>query len=195
MGNRINKRSSQTRNSNQMEASVSNIYQSHQQEHLPPTDNTVLLNPDHSVENLLKLINEKEEKINGLTTRVAFSSSAIIATNRRFLGYEHYLAWEYKLWSNLYQMLWSSLQYWTTAFKKFQEFGHEIGSQHIFQTSSSDKIFYIYQWLEGLGMRKILTHVIRMQRIHKTARTFWQIFIGLFGVQSLTCTPTWKFHQ
>ena len=55
-----------------MEASVSNIYQSHQQEYLPPADNTVLLNPDHSVENLLKLINEKEEKINALTTRVAF---------------------------------------------------------------------------------------------------------------------------
>ena len=88
MGKGINERSSQTRNSNQMETSTS-TNQSHQQEHPPPAEDTVLLNSEHSIENLLELINKQEEKINALTTRVAFleqamqesQSSTIIATN------------------------------------------------------------------------------------------------------------------
>ena len=88
MGKGINERSSQTRNSNQMETSTS-TNQSHQQEHPPPSEDTVLLNSEHSIENLLELINKQEEKITALTTRVAFleqamqesQSSTIIATN------------------------------------------------------------------------------------------------------------------
>ena len=89
MGKSINKKSSQTRNNNQMETSTSTIHQSHQQEYPPPAEDAILLNPEHSIENLLELINKQEEKINALTTTVAFleqamresQSSAIIATN------------------------------------------------------------------------------------------------------------------
>lgn len=62
MGKRINKRSSQARSTNQMETSTSTIHQSYQQKHPPPAEDTVSLNPEHSVENLLELINKQEEK-------------------------------------------------------------------------------------------------------------------------------------
>ena len=60
MGKYINKRSSQTRNSNQIETATS-TNQSHQQEHPPPAEDTVLLNSEYSIENLLELINKQEK--------------------------------------------------------------------------------------------------------------------------------------
>ena len=55
----------------------------------PPAEDTVFLNPEHSIKNLLELINRQKEKINTLTKRVAFLEqtmrelqiSAIIVTN------------------------------------------------------------------------------------------------------------------
>ena len=55
-----------------METSTSTIHQSHQQEYPPPAEDAILLNPEHSIENLLELINKQEEKINSLTATVAF---------------------------------------------------------------------------------------------------------------------------
>lgn len=45
-----------------MEPSALAIHQSHQQEHMPPAEDTVLLNLEHSIENLLELISKQEEK-------------------------------------------------------------------------------------------------------------------------------------
>ena len=49
-----------------METSKSTINQSCQQKNPPVTKDIVLLNPEHSIKNLLELINKKE-KINVLT--------------------------------------------------------------------------------------------------------------------------------
>ena len=76
MGKDINKRSSQTRNSNQIETSTS-TNQSHQQEHPPAAEDTVLLNSEYSIENLLELINKQEKKINVITTIVTFLEQAM----------------------------------------------------------------------------------------------------------------------
>ena len=54
--------------------------------------------------------------------------------------------------------------------------------KHLFQTSSSDGNYYIYELPEGLGMRKILAHgyILAFKRMHKPGRTFSgfsQIFV------------------
>ena len=79
-------------------------------------------------------------------------------------------------------MPWSSLRCWTTFVKKF---GNKIESQiYFFQTSSSGANFYICQLPEGLEMRKILAHGIRMQKNRQTRRTcygFSRILMELCG--------------
>ena len=42
-----------------MKTFASTIHQSYQQEHLLPAEDTVLLNPEHPVGNLLELINKR----------------------------------------------------------------------------------------------------------------------------------------
>ena len=49
---------------------------SHQQEHMPPAEDTVLLNPGYSIENLLELISKKKKK-KCLTIRAPFLVQAI----------------------------------------------------------------------------------------------------------------------
>ena len=81
MSKSTNKRLSQTRNSNHMETSKSTINQSCQQKNPPVTKDIVLLNPEHSIKNLLELINKKE-KINVLTKRVAFLEQVVRESQR-----------------------------------------------------------------------------------------------------------------
>ena len=53
--------------------------------------------------------------------------------NRWFWCQQCHLAQGCELWSNLYKMLWSSIQCWTmVVFKKLQGFDYEIGSQIYF---------------------------------------------------------------
>ena len=70
--------------------------------------------------------------------------------------------------------------------------------KYFFPTSSSGINFYISKLPEGLGMRKILAHGIRIGNDPKTsANIFWVFkdFHGVMRVQSPTCTPARKFHQ
>ena len=70
--------------------------------------------------------------------------------------------------------------------------------KYIFPISSSGAHFYICQLPEGLGMRKILSHGIRMQKNPQTRAGISWIFTyfhGIMRVQSPTCTPARKFHQ
>ena len=70
--------------------------------------------------------------------------------------------------------------------------------KYLFPTSYSAANYCIYDLLEGLGMRKILPHGIRMQKNPETrADIFWVFtdFHRVMRVQSLTCTPERKFQQ
>ena len=63
--------------------------------------------------------------------------------------------------------------------------------KYIFPTLSSVANFYIYQLPEGLGMKKILAHGIRMQKNPQTREDIRQ---GVMRGQSPTCTPARKFY-
>ena len=68
----------------------------------------------------------------------------------------------------------------------------------LFPNSSSGAKFYISQLPEGLIIRKILAHGIRMQKNPQTREDiFWTFtdFHGVMRIQSPTCTPAQKFHQ
>ena len=84
------------------------------------------------------------------------------------------------------------------AVTNFDDLTMILEVKYLFPTSSLGAIFYIYQLPEGLKMRKILAHGIRMQKNPQTrAHNFW-IFIDFHRVmrdQSPTCTPARKFHQ
>ena len=70
--------------------------------------------------------------------------------------------------------------------------------KYIFPTSSSGANFYMYQLPEGLGMRKVLVHGIRMQKNSQTREDiFWTFtdFHGVIKVQSPTCTIVQKFNR
>ena len=62
--------------------------------------------------------------------------------------------------------------------------------KHVFPTSSSGVIFFIYQLSEGLGMRRILAHGIRMQRKPQSREDNFWIFMELCvsKVQLVPCT-------
>ena len=70
--------------------------------------------------------------------------------------------------------------------------------QYYFPTSFSGTDFYIYQKPEGLGMRKILEHGVRMQKNPQTSADISWIFTdfhGILRVRSPTCTTARKIHQ
>ena len=61
--------------------------------------------------------------------------------------------------------------------------------KYLFPTSSSGLSFYIYQLHEGLGMRKILAHSIRMQKNPQTREDIFWIFTCFYGVMQVQ-SPT-----
>ena len=64
--------------------------------------------------------------------------------------------------------------------------------KYLFPTSSSGANSYIHQLPEGLGMRKILAHVIRMRKNPQTREDIFWIFThfhGVMRVQSPTFIP------
>ena len=71
--------------------------------------------------------------------------------------------------------------------------------KYLFRTSSSGANSYIYQLPEGLGKRKMLAHVIGMQKNPQTREDILWIFTDFHGVtrvHSPTCTlPPREFHQ
>ena len=81
--------------------------------------------------------------------------------------------------------------------KSCKDLTMKLEVKYLFPTPSSGANFYIYQFPEGLGMRKILTHGISKQKNPQTRKDFWTFtdFHGVIRVQSPTCTPAWKFHQ
>ena len=72
----------------------------------------------------------------------------------------------------------------------------KLGVKFLYLTSSSGENFYIYQLREGLGMRKILAHSIRMQQNSQTREdTFWRFtdFHKLCGSKVQLATPHKNF--
>ena len=64
--------------------------------------------------------------------------------------------------------------------------------KYLFPTSSSGANSYIHQLPEGLGMRKILAHVIRLRKNPQTREDIFWIFTdfhGVMRVQSPTFNP------
>ena len=75
--------------------------------------------------------------------------------------------------------------------KNFKDLTMKSEVKYIFPTSSSGVSFHIYQLPEGLGMRKILPHGIRIQSNPQTREKIFRIvtaFHRVMRVQSLTCT-------
>ena len=60
--------------------------------------------------------------------------------------------------------------------KNYEDLTMELEIKYLFPTSSSGVEFYIYQLPEGLGMRTILTHGIRMQKKPQTREDIFWIF-------------------
>ena len=82
----------------------------------------------------------------------------------------------------LFLMLW----YWTTAiFLRIQLWNWK--SNIFSQLHLQAQFFFISQLPEGLGMRKILAHSIRMQRIHKHQGAQFLDFNWAMWVQSPAC--------
>ena len=85
----------------------------------------------------------------------------------------------------------------STLLKNCEDFNIKLEVKYIFLTSYWGVDFYIYQLSEGLGMRKISAHGIRMQK-NQTRADIFCIFTDLHGamqVPSPTYTPTQTFHQ
>ena len=61
--------------------------------------------------------------------------------------------------------------------------------KYIFPTSSSSVDFYNYQLPEGLEMRNILAHGIRMQKNPQTRVNIFWIFMDIYGVMSVHIAP------
>ena len=61
-----------------------------------------------------------------------------------------------------------------------QGFDHEIVSQIFFATSCSSANFYVYQLPEGLVMRKIFAHGIRMQKNPQSNENIFSGFLRIF---------------
>ena len=53
----------------------------------------------------------------------------------------------------------------------------KLGVKYLYLTSSSGENFYIYQLREGLGMRNMLAHGIRMQKNTQTRDAIFWIFM------------------
>ena len=53
----------------------------------------------------------------------------------------------------------------------------KLGVKFLYLTSSSGENFYIYQLREGLGMRNMLAHGIRMQKNTQTRDAIFWIFM------------------
>ena len=61
--------------------------------------------------------------------------------------------------------------------------------KYLFPTLSSDSNLYIYQLPEGLAMRQILAHAIKMQKNPETRWHIFWIFMELYWSKSLLATP------
>ena len=64
--------------------------------------------------------------------------------------------------------------------KNCKDLTMKLEVKYLFPTSSSGANFYIYQLHEGLGMRKILAHGIRMQNNPQTRVDFFWIFMDFY---------------
>ena len=83
-------------------------------------------------------------------------------------------------------------------FKNCKDLTMKLEVRYLFSTLSSGANFFIYQLPDGLEIRKILAHGIRMQNNSQTREEIFWIFTdfhGVIQVQSPTCTPAQKFHQ
>ena len=66
--------------------------------------------------------------------------------------------------------------------------------KYLFPTSSSGANLCIYKLLEGLGMGKLLTHSIRMEKNSQTRTEIFWIFTD-FHMPVGSRTPAWKFKE
>ena len=117
--------------------------------------------------------------------------------NRWFWCQQRHLAQGCKLWSNLYKMLWSSIQCWTmVVFKKLQGFDYEIGSQIYFPNFMfRQKFLYWSVAWRYRNEKNISTRYKDSKESTIQAEHFFKDYHGITGVQSPTCTPRLKFHQ
>ena len=115
--------------------------------------------------------------------------------NRWFWCQQRHLAQGCKLWSNLYKMLWSSIQCWTmVVFKKLQGFDHEIGSQISFPNFMfRQKFLYWSVAWRYRNEKNISTRYKDSKESTIQAEHFFKDYHGITGVQSPTCTPDWNF--
>ena len=82
--------------------------------------------------------------------------------------------------------------------KNCKDFTMKLKVKYLLPTSSSGANFYIYELPEGLGMREILAHGMRMPKNPQTREDIFWIFTDFHGVvraQSPTCIPARKFQQ
>ena len=80
--------------------------------------------------------------------------------------------------------------------KNYKDFTMKLKVKYIFPTSTSGAKFYNYQLPEGLGVRKMLAHGIRMLKNSKTREDsfgFSRIFIELCGSKVQLALPHRKF--
>ena len=86
----------------------------------------------------------------------------------------------------------------STSLKNCEDFNIKLEVKYTFLTSSWGVNVYIYQLPEGLGMRKILGHDIRIEKNPQTRADIFCIFTDLHGVvqvPSPTYTLAQKDHQ